>query len=130
MGVSMAVGSVLVAVWAVASWTPISIILLALSPIGVKQAWDQRAYIRGTPSSPHAWFYQHMDGMLAAGVGFHTAFLVFGSARFLDLSQLGAYNWVPWVLPAVLGTVGGALMKRRYLRLGGPMAAAGAVRAT
>lgn len=130
LGAAMAMGSVVVAVWAVAWWTPVSVILLLLSPIGAKQAWDQRTYARATPSSPDAWFYEHMNAMLGAGVAFHTAFLVFGSQRFLDLSQLGAYNWVPWVLPAAIGTLGGALMKRRYLRLGGPMAAAGAPQPT
>jgi len=46
----------------------------------------------------------------------HTAFLIFGSQALFDYSILGPFNWVPWVVPAIVGTVGGAAWKRRYMR--------------
>ncbi|MDH3224207.1 MAG: hypothetical protein OEO23_10870 [Gemmatimonadota bacterium] len=116
---SMAVGSLVVAAFAIGAWTPVSVILLILSPIGVKAAWDQRRYIRSAPTHSRAWFFEHMEAMLGAGVAFHTAFLVFGSQRWVDLSLLGPFNWVPWVLPALVGTVAGGYWKRRYQRLVG-----------
>lgn len=109
-------GSVIVAAHALLFWTPVSIILLLLSPIGIAQGLEQRRYMRRRPALKKPWFYAHMDAMLGAGVAFHTAFLVFGSRVVFDLSLLGAFNWVPWVLPAAIGTVFGERWKRSYMR--------------
>ena len=68
------------------------------------------------PAERRAWFYAHMKSMLGAGIAFHTAFLVFGSRAVLDLSVLGAFNWVPWVLPALIGVTGHRLWERQYRR--------------
>ena len=116
MNVAMAAGSVLVFLFAVVFWSPVSIILLLLSPIGVKQAYDQIQYTKTIPTLKKAWFYQHMDAMLGSGAAFHTAFLVFGSRQFLDYSMLGAFNWLPWIIPAALAVVGGEYWKRQYMR--------------
>lgn len=116
--------SVAAAAFALAVWTPGSIIMLALAPIGVIQGVEQLRYIRRPPALNKPWFYAHMDAMLGAGIAFHTAFLVFGSRIFFDYTMLGPFNWVPWVLPAIAGTIGGGAWKKRYMRKFGDLTAA------
>lgn len=113
---ALMLGSVAVALHAVQFWSQTSVILLVLSPLGIVQGLRQRRYVRVQPALNKPWFYEHMDAMLGAGIAFHTAFLVFGSRVVLDLSVLGDYNWVPWVLPGILGTVGGRWWQRQYRR--------------
>lgn len=116
LSVVPAISSVVVIVYALMYWSPVSIVLLVLSPLGFIILRDLRAYMYATEREKMGWFYAHMGAMLGAGVAFHTAFLVFGSSRFLDLSILGSYNWVPWVLPGIIGTIGGSLWERSYRR--------------
>lgn len=122
IGVLPTVGSVLVVAWALIFWSPLSIIMLALSPVGVLTSADIFKYMYRRPPEKRAWFYAHMGAMLGAGIAFHTAFLVFGSRVIIDLSVLGSFNWVPWVLPALIGTVGGGYWERQYRRKFGDVA--------
>ena len=116
LSIFLMAGSVIVALHGLIFWQPTSIILLLLSPIGILQGLEQRRYMRQRPPLNKPWFYAHMDAMLGAGVAFHTAFLVFGSRVVLDLTILGSFNWVPWVLPAVIGGVLGGRWKKSYMR--------------
>ena len=116
-------GSGTVALYAVAFWSPTSIIMLLLSPIGVLQGLEQRRYIARPPALKKPWFYAHMDAMLGAGIAFHTAFLVFGSRIVFDLSVLGSFNWVPWILPGLVGAIGGGAWKKVYMRKFGDLPA-------
>ena len=126
LGVIPAVGSVLVIAWALAFWSPVSIILLALSPVGFLTGKQILEYVFRRPPEKMAWFYAHMNAMLGAGIAFHTAFLVFGSRIVLDLTILGDFNWVPWILPGVIGTIAGAVWEKRYRRKFGDLPAAAA----
>ncbi len=112
----MSAGSVLVIVFALAFWSNLSIILLLLSPIGLMAGRDMRRYIAMEPRPRMAWWYEHMGAMLGAGIAFHTAFMVFGSRVVFDLSILGPFNWVPWVLPTLIGTIAGHYWERFYRR--------------
>lgn len=108
--------SIAVVAYALLYWSPVSIVLLVLSPLGFMIFQDLRKYRASPPAEKMGWFYAHMGAMLGAGVAFHTAFLVFGASRWLDLSILGPFNWVPWVLPGVIGTIGGSAWERHYRR--------------
>ena len=116
VGALPAVGSVLVVAWALIFWSQLSIVMLALSPVGVLTSVDIFTYMYRRPPEKRAWFYAHMGAMLGAGIAFHTAFLVFGSRFVIDYSLLGSFNWVPWVLPAIIGIVGGGYWERQYRR--------------
>jgi hypothetical protein len=120
--------SVLSALFAVIVWTPSSMIMLGFAPVGVLQGIEQIRYMRRPPSLNKPWFYAHMDAMLGAGVGFHTAFLVFGSRMLFDYSMLGPFNWVPWVAPAIVGAIAGRAWRRQYMRAFGDLPGADAAR--
>jgi len=109
-------GSIVALVYALLLWSSLSIILLALGPIGIILALDILRYIYRRPPEKMAWWYAHMGAMLGAGIAFHTAFLVFGSQVVLDFSILGPFNWVPWVTPGLIGIVGGRYWENFYRR--------------
>lgn len=47
----------------------------------------------------------HFNGLIGSGIGAYTAFFAFGGSRFLgDLLQ-GQWQVVPWVMPAIIGTI-------------------------
>ncbi len=120
-----AVGSAVVIAWALFFWSSVSIIMLALSPVGVLTTHGMYKYAYRRPAEKMTWFYEHMGALLGAGIAFHTAFLVFGSRIVLDLSILGQFNWVPWVAPGVIGTVANSYWERYYRRKFGELPAAG-----
>jgi len=125
---TMMAWSVVAAVFAVVFWAPTSIIMLVLAPIGIVQGFDQRRYVAAPPSLNKPWLYEHMDAMLGAGIAFHTAFLVFGSRTLFDYTIFGAFNWVPWVLPALVGNIAGSAWRKSYMRKFGDLPPAAPVR--
>ena len=93
-----------------------SILLLAMSPIGISVGWGVLRYVRGADTSRRAWFYAHMGATLGAGIAFHTAFAVFGASRLFDLQPSGLTGMLPWILPAAIGIPAGGLWERHYRR--------------
>jgi hypothetical protein len=100
------------------------IVLLALSPIGLATGSGALRYMSNPPVSPRAWMYEHLGAMFGAGIAFHTAFAVFGSAQLFDLGLTGWAAVIPWVAPAAIGIPATAIWTRRYRRKFGELRAA------
>ncbi len=92
-------------------WIPV-----ALGVFGVLGVKGDFAYIKKPRPTPMAWWYKHMENMLGVGIGFHTAFLVFGAARLLPLELSGIWQLVPWLLPAAIGIPATHFWIRHYQR--------------
>ncbi|NNF15447.1 MAG: hypothetical protein HKN70_01810 [Gammaproteobacteria bacterium] len=90
------------------------IILLALSPLGILGGIGTLRYLNGKRISRHAWLYEHLGGMLGAGIAFHTAFAVFGFNQMFDFSLPGNLRILPWILPAAIGIPAISLWTRSY----------------
>ncbi|MEO0423560.1 MAG: hypothetical protein AAF184_14580 [Pseudomonadota bacterium] len=58
----------------------------------------------------------HLEGMLGASIGAYTAFFVFGGNRFMSPWLEGYWALVPWIAPAVLGSIASGWYARRYRR--------------
>lgn len=112
----MVAGSVMSLLYALLMWSSVSIVLLALGPIGLIIGRNVFRYVYRRPPEKMAWWYAHMGAMFGAGIAFHTAFLVFGSREVLDMSILGPFNWVPRVAPGIIGVFGGDYWKKFYRR--------------
>ncbi|MEM7586580.1 MAG: hypothetical protein AAF560_24540, partial [Acidobacteriota bacterium] len=108
--------SVAIVAFAALRPTSNSIVLYAMSPIGLSTGFDILRYVRGGETSPRAWFYQHLGATLGAGIAFHTAFAVFGASRLFDLNLSGVVSVLPWILPTAIGLPGILLWKRHYRR--------------
>ena len=77
-------------------WSDLSIVLLALSPVGLMQGREMIVQMTQPQSERMTWFYAHMGNMIGAGIAFHTAFAVFGAGRVFDFQLPGAWQVVPW----------------------------------
>lgn len=58
----------------------------------------------------------HLSSIIGTGIGAYTAFFAFGGARFLREWLPGQWQVIPWVLPAIIGTVFITRWKRQYQR--------------
>jgi len=116
LAVAGIIGSVTVIAYALLAWSSVSVVLLALSPIGIMQGLGMLRFIYDPPPERMSWWYAHMGNMLGAGIGFYTAFAVFGSSRLFDITLTGALNFVPWILPAALGIPANVIWERYYRR--------------
>lgn len=110
------IGSAVVVAYALAVWSGVSIVLLALSPVGILQGREMLSRLRDPPGERMGWYYVHMGNIIGAGIAFHTAFLVFGSARFIPFELPGLWQIVPWILPAAIGVPLGRVLETRYRR--------------
>ena len=107
-------GSAIVIAYALLIPSGVTVVLLALSPIGALQGWQMIVQMTRPQSERMAWFYSHMGNMIGAGIAFHTAFAVFGSARIFDFELPGVWQIVPWVLPAAIGIPANRILETRY----------------
>lgn len=58
----------------------------------------------------------HLRGLIGSGVGAYTAFFAFGGDRLLGGVLTGQWRIVPWILPAIVGSVVLQFLDRRYGR--------------
>jgi hypothetical protein len=124
LAIASMAGSVITIAYALLFWSRLSIIFLALGPIGIGIGTSMLRYMRDPAVTKMAWWYEHMGAMLGAGVAFHTAFIVFGAQRLFDYAgSLGALAWLPWVLPAAVGIPASIIWTRHYRRKFGDLPA-------
>jgi hypothetical protein len=116
LAIASIAGSAIVVAYALLVPSGITVILLALSPIGVLQGRQMIVQMTRPQSERMAWYYAHMGNMIGAGIAFHTAFAVFGSGRIFDLDLPGAWQVLPWVLPAAIGIPANRILETRYRR--------------
>lgn len=85
------------------SATFMKILFFAMSPIGFLVGFGGLKFMRNPNKPRMAWWYEHMSAIFGAGIAFHTAFLVFGVTRFVDIGFDGILASLPWVAPALIG---------------------------
>lgn len=69
----------------------------------------------------------HITNMIGAGIGAHTAFLLFGASRLISHLLTGYWGLVPWFLPAVFGSIIIVVQTRKYRRKAKPKLALASV---
>jgi hypothetical protein len=95
---------------------PNQILLYALSPVGFLNGFGIRSAIMGKRQERKAWFYEHMNGLIVAGIAFHTAFAVFGVGQLINLGLEGWLAVIPWIAPTLIGVPAGIIWTRYYQR--------------
>jgi hypothetical protein len=107
----LAIGSgmaLFVASWQWAQWP-----LLVVAPIGPVIGLRHLMYRARSSADRIDWQREHLTSMLTAGIVLHTALFVFGTSRTLGLSLTGPAEFVPWVLPAMVGLPAILVLRRR-----------------
>jgi hypothetical protein len=94
--------------------TGLAAIVLAVGFFGLGAAWWHLRFVARPRSRPMFWWYKHMEFMLTTGIGFHTAFAVFGLKSWLGALGTGPWAMVPWVLPSAVGIPAVWLWVRHY----------------
>ena len=113
-----------IAVLALAFWSGMSPLLLALSPIGFILSWTMLRVVYDPAGRHMRWFYSHLGSMIGGGIAFHTAFIVFGAQRIYPYEMEGTLGLVPWVAPTLLGLPAIFVWTRYYQRRFAPAASA------
>lgn len=72
--------------------------------------------LRRKAADDSALLAAHFGGMITTGIAAHTAFLSFGVLRFIpDFYSLSpALHMIPWIVPAIIGAIAIAVLRRRY----------------
>ncbi|AUJ69237.1 MULTISPECIES: hypothetical protein [unclassified Pseudoalteromonas] len=70
-------------------------------------------YIFKPTLKPREWVLEHMSTILGAGIAVYTAFFAVGGRHWLAQLMPGAWQLVPWLLPAVVGTLGILFYKKQ-----------------
>ncbi len=95
-------------------WYASQVLFYVFAVLCVGTAVTNLRYCLRPAPDRRAWLVSHMSSMIAAGIATYTAFFVFGGSRFLAPLLTGYWQLLPWVAPAVVGTVIIQLMARRY----------------
>jgi hypothetical protein len=74
-----------------------------LVPVGLVVGARNLAYARRSSATAAEWQREHLTSMVTAGITIHTALLIFGASRTLDLQLRGSAAFLPWVLPTIVG---------------------------
>ena len=91
------------------------LLCLILGLLGVFDARDSLQFIAHPRPTPMAWWYKHMECMIGCGIGFHTAFFVFGFSRLVPDGILeGPFQLIPWLLPSAIGLPALAIWIKYY----------------
>ena len=115
--------SIFIVAWALYWQPPNAILLYALSPVGIGNGLGIMAVLDGRRAGPGQWKLEHLNALLGCGIAFHTAFAVFGMSRFLPVQLPGAWQVLPWILPAAIGIPASIIWTRYYRRRAVPEAA-------
>jgi hypothetical protein len=78
-------------------------IALPVVPAGFIIGLRNLGYAARRSARPDEWEREHLTSTLTAGIAVHTALLVFGTNRSLDLELTGAVALLPWIGPAAIG---------------------------
>ena len=103
LGWASIAGTLLVVGFALGAWSPVSPVLLGLSPLGLFTGTGMLRMMRAPGARRMGWMYSHLGSMLGSGISFHTAFFVFGAERLWAYELAGPLAVVPWILPTLVG---------------------------
>ncbi len=82
--------------------------------LGLGNAVAMWRYIHKSELRKGEWLQAHIGNILGAGIGAHTAFLVFGGNNLIQQwVNPDMQTWL-WIAPSVIGGLGIAVMKARY----------------
>lgn len=94
---------------------PFAVLLMIFGALGLSNLSDLIVTLKSMRSDASVdWMKEHIVSMGTSGIAAHTAFLVFGASRLLPSAVTqSSWSFVPWVAPAVVGTI---LIRRAVLK--------------
>ena len=92
------------------------LLMLVFGALGSRSGWSDLRYLGRPQHERDAWLMRHIDGMLGAAIAALTAFSVFNADRMLGAAIPPGWQFLPWVLPTLLGVPATMLLKARHRR--------------
>ncbi len=92
------------------------VLLVVFGALGLTGAWTMFRDTRIARPSQRQLVIAHLDGLIGSGIGAYTAFFAFGGARLFGELLPGQWQVIPWILPAIIGTIAIRRLKRPYVR--------------
>lgn len=90
------------------------VLLVVFGGLGLSVAWSMFRDSRIDRPSHRQLVVAHLGGLIGSGIGAYTAFFAFGGARLLGDFLPGQWQVIPWVLPAVIGTIAVRRLRRPF----------------
>ena len=73
----------------------------------LRESWQRKL-------TPREALIAHFNGLIGTGIGAYTALFAIGGREFLTSLLSGQWQVITWILPALVGTIIVARMKRQY----------------
>lgn len=89
-------------------------LFVIFAAISINAAFGMWRDLNIADPGPRELTWMHLNGLIGSGVGAYTAFAAFGGDRFLGGLLPGQWQILPWVLPAIVGTIVTFRLGRRY----------------
>jgi len=84
------------------------------SLLSITLSFSAFRYIYKPEIKPREWIMEHMANILGAGIAAYTAFFAFGGRRFFSEILLGNMQFIPWLLPSVVGATAIYFLSKKY----------------
>ncbi len=94
--------------------SPLSVLFYIFAGLCCFNAVTNFRYIFKRSVSGSDRIITHLSNMIGAGIGAHTAFLLFGASRLISHLLVGYWGLLPWILPGVVGGFIIFVQARRY----------------
>lgn len=111
--IALGVVSIIVGYFGVTQGQVLSMVFAVLGINGSIQMFRDTLRTSWTPGER---IFAHLNGLLGTGIGAYTAVFAFGGSRLLSELLPGQLQVIPWVAPAIVGTIMISRMKERYVR--------------
>lgn len=92
------------------------VLLVVFGALGLSAAWSMFRDSRLERPTHRQLVVAHLGGLIGSGIGAYTAFFAFGGARLLGDLLPGQWQVIPWVLPAIIGTIAINRLRRPFER--------------
>lgn len=90
------------------------LLLIVFGGLGLSGAWSMFRDSRIPRPSRRQLLVAHLGGLIGSGIGAYTAFFAFGGARLFGDLLPGQWQVIPWVLPAIIGTIAIRRLRRPF----------------
>ena len=93
-----------------------NILFLIFAVIATLSSYGMLHYTFKKEIKAREWFLQHLGNIIGAGIGAYTAFFAFGGSRLFAELFAGQLQFIPWIIPGVVGITATNWLTRKYAR--------------
>ncbi len=101
----------ILAIW---GYTQQMTLLIIFGILGLLLGSGMLRYTFRSTLSKNQWWIEHLGAMIGSGIAAHTAFFVFGMARFFEVDS--TLRLLSWILPGIIGGIAINYLSRFYQR--------------